>query len=619
MTTGLVHIFDADRLTAFSGGADGGTVYFYYTGTTTLAPIYSNLSLTVAMTNPIVIPVGGILPNVYLDPSITYRRRTIHLQDGSIKDVDPYFQITGNTLYSNDGSGGTKWDTVDEGLQYVSKALPINIDSLGADGTQTGDSAAIKAALTLSSTTGAPILLPARRIYWDGTAIVQDKVRIWGSGCPVVNSTQTGLVGGTIIEGSISVTGTYVDYRDFGVDLISAADTDGIKAKPSSLNSGTHLHIENLIALCNNRTTSNAHSLLFEGFQKVTGGNVFGYKGRFGVVIKCQNFNLSVVGGINNRETSVYLKSDNTNGMCSYGSIGTVITDGGADRNDFGLRFQSDSAIMRNIRIGTLHAARHYRSACPQALPNAGVSLENIHIDSIISEYSGYSDWSVLNLAPTVTINNIGYGTLISKYPGTSSEVSPKTVEIVCQPGAYISTPYGGRTIVTWANGTTQAKMDGTGFIGSNVKSCVFGEITVVEENGSKIGGFLFSNDPAENSVGPRRCKLTGSGRPQPGRTAQVLSGSTNTLLVPDNASGLDKAFIKVTHTGAASITSIAPLLTGTEFNDGFEITILNNSSDTLTVKHGSNILGIGYADKTVTENNFVILKAVPGGAWVIQ
>lgn len=89
MSRGLVHFFDVARFVSSSGTGDGGTVYFYYAGTTTLAPIYSDAALTVAMTNPVSVAVGQIVPKIYLDASIRYRRRIIFLSDGAIQDEDP--------------------------------------------------------------------------------------------------------------------------------------------------------------------------------------------------------------------------------------------------------------------------------------------------------------------------------------------------------------------------------------------------------------------------------------------------------------------------------------------------------------------------------------------------
>ena len=87
--TGITHFFDASRFVSATAGVDGATVSFYYTGTSNLAPIYSDIGLTSPMTNPVVISIGQILPRIYLDPTIEYRRRIVFTSDGSVHDEDP--------------------------------------------------------------------------------------------------------------------------------------------------------------------------------------------------------------------------------------------------------------------------------------------------------------------------------------------------------------------------------------------------------------------------------------------------------------------------------------------------------------------------------------------------
>jgi hypothetical protein len=53
--------------------AGGGKVYFYYTGTTTLAPVYSDAGLTTRLDNPVPTDGLGVLPAIYLDGTIIYR------------------------------------------------------------------------------------------------------------------------------------------------------------------------------------------------------------------------------------------------------------------------------------------------------------------------------------------------------------------------------------------------------------------------------------------------------------------------------------------------------------------------------------------------------------------
>jgi hypothetical protein len=86
---GILHAFDMNRFVSNTGSIVGATVYFYYTGTSTLAPIYSDQNLTAASANPVVIAQGSLVPTLYLDPNIIYRRRIV-FSDTTVYDIDPY-------------------------------------------------------------------------------------------------------------------------------------------------------------------------------------------------------------------------------------------------------------------------------------------------------------------------------------------------------------------------------------------------------------------------------------------------------------------------------------------------------------------------------------------------
>jgi lysophospholipase L1-like esterase len=94
-----LHFFEDARFISANGQADSGTIYFYYTGTTNLAPIYANAALTNPLTNPVVIATGQILPSIYLDSSITYRRRIVFNSDASVLDRDPI--VSGSVRFSD--------------------------------------------------------------------------------------------------------------------------------------------------------------------------------------------------------------------------------------------------------------------------------------------------------------------------------------------------------------------------------------------------------------------------------------------------------------------------------------------------------------------------------------
>lgn len=87
--TGVITLLDQPRTLDSLARPTSAVISFYLTGTTTLANIYSDVGLTTPTTNPISISSGELFPDIFLDPSITYRRRIVY-GDGTIHDVDPY-------------------------------------------------------------------------------------------------------------------------------------------------------------------------------------------------------------------------------------------------------------------------------------------------------------------------------------------------------------------------------------------------------------------------------------------------------------------------------------------------------------------------------------------------
>lgn len=70
----------------------GAKWYFYVTGTTTPASVYTTSARTVAHPNPVVADSGGSFPPIYLDPAVTYRAvlktaAGVAVPNG---DIDPY-------------------------------------------------------------------------------------------------------------------------------------------------------------------------------------------------------------------------------------------------------------------------------------------------------------------------------------------------------------------------------------------------------------------------------------------------------------------------------------------------------------------------------------------------
>ena len=157
----------------------GALLYFYQTGTTTLASVYADSALTTPLSNPVVADGGGWFPAMYLSKTVSYRAVCTNA-DGSrqLFDFDPI------------GPGPN--------LEYVT---PETYGAVG-NGT-TDDYAAIVAAAAVALANGVPLNF-ADKIY----AIAQDTlafpsiaVRTNGATLRFTKSQSTGIPAVTIPAG----------------------------------------------------------------------------------------------------------------------------------------------------------------------------------------------------------------------------------------------------------------------------------------------------------------------------------------------------------------------------------------------------------------------------------
>jgi len=156
----VLHFLDQRRLIDSNGIADGASVRFCLTGTTTTTPVYTTDALDTPLAQPIVVGSGAALPDIYLDDSVTYRR-IITYPDGSTDDMDPYQTFpglattaalaapTGTSLsgYMPSGTGAVA-DTAKGQLDKLARFYPENFGAVGNGTVASGganDAAAINA------------------------------------------------------------------------------------------------------------------------------------------------------------------------------------------------------------------------------------------------------------------------------------------------------------------------------------------------------------------------------------------------------------------------------------------------------------------------------------------
>lgn len=70
----------------------GAKVYFYKTGTTTLATVYADGGLTTPLTNPVPADALGQLPDIYMPDDVIFRVRIVDRKGLALgSDIDPYY------------------------------------------------------------------------------------------------------------------------------------------------------------------------------------------------------------------------------------------------------------------------------------------------------------------------------------------------------------------------------------------------------------------------------------------------------------------------------------------------------------------------------------------------
>jgi len=102
--------FTPNRVIDQNGISDGASIYFYAAGTTTLQTIYSDAARLTPMANPVVVPAGAAVPNIYLNPDLVYRARCVPSGGGDpIFDYDPYSGIAAGSIALPDGETITNY------------------------------------------------------------------------------------------------------------------------------------------------------------------------------------------------------------------------------------------------------------------------------------------------------------------------------------------------------------------------------------------------------------------------------------------------------------------------------------------------------------------------------
>ena len=466
------------------------------------------------------------------------------------------------------------------------------LDAFGTDGTKVGDSVAIRKAFL----SGHPVRAFNKRYFYDGVNIATDHVILHGSAMPKPNSGRTTLVGGTIFQGKLSFSSLNADLRDFGVDL--GADTgeaadDGLKCT-TTLNAGGHLHVENITALLPGPDSA-FHSLLFESYQRLTGGNLFGIHGYFGCVIKCQNVDISAIRTGWNSSDGLYLKSDINFGQCRRVNIGSVNVFGGSAQT-FGVRIQAaDGVIIEDVQINKVivrDCATPVILQCLGDSPITNVSLGRLLLITpsarALHSSAGTSIIQGLAIDQIAALNVPDVGI---EFEGTHKFVSIQQARVI------------------YASGTAQAQWNKGVIVGSAVQGTVFGSVVVNQAYVlSSVGAIQYNNPTWKlfNEIGAHSCVLKGSGKPAPGFTQPADTGA-GVAIYPSYNRREKNSLVKAKPTANTTVTAIDIFAVAAAelFDPGYILTVVNDSAFTYTVNHsiGGKIVNQGAAAVAIPTN----------------
>jgi hypothetical protein len=179
----------------------GAKLFFYATGGTTPADVYTTSALNVAHSNPVEADSSGLFPAIYLDPEVTYRAVCKNSTEATtIYDTDPIGGLGGATGAASVGfiqaGTGAVARTVQAKLREVVDAADFGVT---ADGT-TDDLANLQKALDyLGGIGGGELRLPKGTIVISQAALVWSNTKIVGKGpgASIIKARQSGGFVGT--------------------------------------------------------------------------------------------------------------------------------------------------------------------------------------------------------------------------------------------------------------------------------------------------------------------------------------------------------------------------------------------------------------------------------------
>jgi hypothetical protein len=283
----------------------GAKRYFYRTGTTTPAPIYTSAALTTEHQNPVVADSGGLFAPIYLDDALTYRMVEKTALGTTLQDVDPY-----------NGS---------------SSDLLVTPEQFGAVGNKTTDDfAAFEDLVAAKPVTGGSFSVPANRYRISQTVEFNDLVDIKGVGF----SQNPGVVDG--------VTYSYPDFFNGSIFYVDAG-VSGLRFTPFTAEEDVATVLANPGA---HRDYHSAYGSRVDGIMLVSDGNGAAAAGKHGLYSRTRIFATNIWStGFGEDGFHIEATSDAVDGH-AYGNANGTILIGCDSTNNAGNGFDTSGRDM---------------------------------------------------------------------------------------------------------------------------------------------------------------------------------------------------------------------------------------------------------------------------------
>lgn len=217
--------------------------------------------------------------------------------------------------------------------------------------------------LTANPTGNLRILLEDGDYRCNGN-IVRDNLTIEGAQKPYPASDNNSLIGGSIIKGTLYLSGNGVHVEKFGVDRgadvctnLSLFPSDGLILGSNSSTIYTDVSAEKVIGLCKDSTVA-FHAFLAQGLNKFDGNDIDGVYGYYACVFKVQKANVSNVRGRRAGSACVYIKSDvpTTGTACFNSNFNNIIAcDTSVTNPTYGVIVHASTAPGYSINISNVN------------------------------------------------------------------------------------------------------------------------------------------------------------------------------------------------------------------------------------------------------------------------